>query len=78
MIHIKSFVLKVEAEACFEGHGGTREITCIFIFFNKSVKLKYAVIFPHKVRVAYTSFEAANRPSFICVHSQYQQNVLLL
>ncbi len=32
VIHIQSFVLKVEAEARFEGHGGTSEITCIFIF----------------------------------------------
>ncbi len=26
-------VLKVEAEACFEGHGGAGEITCISFFF---------------------------------------------
>ncbi len=37
-------VLKVEAEAGFEGHGGASEITCIF-FLNKSGKLKYAIIF---------------------------------
>ncbi len=44
---MKSFVLKVEAEASFEGHGGSSENTCIFIL-NKSEKLQYALIFPHK------------------------------
>ncbi len=40
-------MLKVEAEARFEGHGSISEITCIF-FLNKSGKLKYSVSFPHK------------------------------
>ncbi len=47
MINIKLIVPKVEAEALFEGHGGASEITCIF-FLNKSGKLKYTLIFPHK------------------------------
>ncbi len=32
VIYNKSFVLKVEAEARFEGHGGSSEITCILFF----------------------------------------------
>ncbi len=37
-------MLKVEAEARFEGHGGASKIT----FFLKSGKIQYALIFPHK------------------------------
>ncbi len=44
MINIKSFVLKVEAEAVFEALARS----LAFFFLNKSGKLKYDVIFHHK------------------------------
>ncbi len=34
MCDTKLFVLKMEAEACFEGHGGASEITCIFFLIR--------------------------------------------
>ncbi len=46
-MHIKSFVRRVEAEACVEGHMEAPARSRAFIFINKSGKLKYTVIFPH-------------------------------
>ncbi len=65
MINIKSFVLKVEAEAGFEGHEITSEITCIFL--NKSGKLKHAVIFPHKGKSIHHS--KLQIVLFVCTHN---------
>ncbi len=52
---IQSFVLRVEAEARFEGHGGARAITCIFFFLWK-IKIRR-----HKIkktnRVAFCSLD---------------------
>ncbi len=45
VINIKPFVLKVEAEARFEGHGGASMITCIFVFFirmEKQIRLNFS------------------------------------
>ncbi len=44
-------------------------------FFQwKQLKIAYAVIFAHKGK-SNTSFGNCKGPTFICVHSQYQQNV---
>ncbi len=59
-------MLKVEAEAGFEGHGGASEITCIF-FLNKSGKLKYAIIFPHIGKSIHHS--KLQIVLFVCTHN---------
>ncbi len=63
MINIKSFVLKVEAEALFEALARS----LAFFFLNKSGKLKYAVIFPHKGKSIHHS--KLQIVLFVCTHN---------
>ncbi len=46
-MHIQSFVQRVEAEACFAGHGGASAITYIFSNSEKQLQIGYAIIFDH-------------------------------
>ncbi len=57
----------VVAKVRIAGHEGVSAITSIF--FNNSGNLKYAVIF---------AYEGKSNTYFMCVHSQYKQNVMLL
>ncbi len=52
---------RVEAEACFTGHGGARAITCIG---NIS---KYAVIFSHKSNTAFGTVKVLLL--LVCTHN---------
>ncbi len=71
LMHIQSFVRRVEAEARFTGHGRARAITCI-----RNIS-KYASFLLIKVRVIGYIIRNCKGSTFICVHSKYQQNMLI-
>ncbi len=43
-MYIQSYVQRVEAEACFAGHGGASAITYIFSNSEKQLQIGYAII----------------------------------